>query len=61
MTNLIYRGVSYNSAEKAANAGKHGDNLRYRGVSYDGAQAQKQAQAAPSAHKKVYRGAQVAN
>ena len=55
---LNYRGVSYNKADKPQNEHRHGDNLTYRGVDYDGAEAEKQAQAAASAHKKIYRGAE---
>ena len=55
---LNYRGVSYNKADKPQNDAKHGENLTYRGERYDGAEAEKQAQAVPSGHKKVYRAAE---
>lgn len=55
---LNYRGVSYDKSEKPKNDHHHGDNLKYRGVDYDGADAEKAAQAAPSDHKKIYRGAE---
>ena len=55
---LNYRGVAYDKSEKPKNDHHHGENLKYRGADYDGAEAEKQAQAAPSGHKKIYRGAE---
>ena len=55
---LNYRGVSYDKSEKPKTDHHHGDNLTYRGTDYDGAEAEKQAKAAPSNHKKIYRGAE---
>ena len=57
MTKLVYRGVSYDSAEKPKNDHHHEKGLRYRGVRYDGDLAEKAAQAVPTVRqKKVYRG-----
>ena len=58
MTKLTYRGVSYDSAQKPKNDHHHAPGLRYRGVDYDGDEAERQAQAVPAGHRRVYRGIQ---
>lgn len=56
MTKQVYRGVESDSADKPENDHHHGEGLVYRGSPMDGEQAEKDAEAAPSEHKHVYRG-----
>lgn len=56
MTNLIYRGVSYDTDQKPALDRHHGDDLRYRGASYDGYEAERAAAPSRRGERLVYRG-----
>ncbi|MEL6979397.1 MAG: DUF4278 domain-containing protein [Pseudomonadota bacterium] len=56
MSKQTYRGVTRDSSEKPENDHHHEKGLKYRGVDYDGDQAEKEAEAAPNDHQKVYRG-----
>ena len=56
MSKQVYRGVESDSDDKPKTDHHHEKGLKYRGSDLDGDQAEHDAKAAPSDHKKVYRG-----